>query len=607
MSLGITVDFNANMVKFAQDLDKISGSMDKFQARAEGASKRINSVFSGLGVGLSVAGLASFVKSGIDAADALNDLADRSGIAIEKLAGLEYAVKIGDTSMEAFTAASNKLSINMAKNATDFEKIGITAKDPVEAFKQLADRYSAIEDPQQRAALGAAAIGKSYAEMAPLLMMGADGMQELINKGQELNPITAEQARLAGEFNDKLEEMSSRSLGFRSTVGIGILEPLSYIGEAIDYDVQKFGIFEGVMRGFADGYKNFSLSGTGGGLSKELDQINIKIAEQKILLGDVRKGDSPGGAKREVVVYEELNNLLNKRVELEQKISDARRSAFDKKSGAGGATTADSEANNAFIQKTGDETDESGKKFDKASRHVKAYRAEIDLLNKSLTDAYAKIAAQRPDNLLQLENITATPEQQAELRRKALTQKNIEFDKANKTGNLADAARIAQEREQLAFENAREDLYGVRAGELPSYKAFDAKQNYNKAVEASKKAFDRFQATGQTGTTDQPIGDTVDGKPQAAGKPGTVDGKTDVAAQISQFEQLARLIDRVEKPIKIDVSSNVAEQIAQIDQLQQRLSAVDSSVTNTTPSGGSNANNTAQSLSTEVLKRGSRT
>jgi hypothetical protein len=217
-----------------------------------------------------------------------------------------------------------------------------------------------------------------------------------------------------------------------------------------------------------------------------------------------------------------------------------------------------------------------------------------------LADTAERLAKQRPDNLLQLNDITATPQEQADQRRQSLTQKNIEFDKANKSGNLADAARIAQEREQLAFENAREDLYGVKSGELPSYKAFDAKQNYSKAIEASKKALDRFQASNQPDVV------AIDGKSQAQGKPGTVDGKTDVATQISQFEQLGKLMDRVEKPIKIDVSSNAAEQISLIDQLLQRMATIDSSVTNGTASGASDSNNTAQSLSTEVLKRGSR-
>jgi hypothetical protein len=189
-------------IKIGSDSKQAEASVGRVNAALKGleaSSQKLNGMLAGMGVALSVSGFAAFVKSGIDAADALNDLADRSGIAIEQLAGLEYAVKIGDTSMESFIGASNKLSINISKNAEDFAKLGITANDPVEAFKQLADVFSSIEDPQQRAAVGATALGKSYAEMAPLLMMGAEGIQELIDTGREHNPVTAEQARLAGE------------------------------------------------------------------------------------------------------------------------------------------------------------------------------------------------------------------------------------------------------------------------------------------------------------------------------------------------------------------------------------------------------------------------
>lgn len=291
----------------------------------ENSSIKLNGLMAGLGISLSASGFAAFVKSGIDAADAMNDLADRSGIAIEKLAGLGYAVKIGDTSIESFVSASNKLSINIAKNAEDFAKLGISAQDPVDAFKQLADVFSSIEDPQQRAAFGAKALGKSYAEMAPLLMMGANGIQELINTGREHNPVTAEQARLAGEFNDKLEEMSNRSFGFRASFGVGVLEPMIYLGEAIDENINKFGLLEGAWRGFIDGYKNFALSGTGGGLSKELDQINVSIAEQKTLLADVRRGEAPGGSAREIAEYKKLNDLIDQRSQMLVKISTERR------------------------------------------------------------------------------------------------------------------------------------------------------------------------------------------------------------------------------------------------------------------------------------------
>lgn len=255
MALGVTVDFNANLVKFSAQMDKMAGQLDKFQRHAETMSSRVNSALAGLGVGLSGGGLLSFVKSGIDAADALNDLADRSGIAIEKLAGLEHAVKIGDTSIESFVSASNKLSINISKNAEDFAKLGITASDPVDAFMQLADVFSSIEDPQQRAAFGAAALGKSYAEMAPLLMMGADGIQELIDKGREYNPVTAEQARLAGELNDKIGELQSRFQGFSLVIAGPVVDSLNEFGRSVEFAIAQADGFHPLefMTDFANG------------------------------------------------------------------------------------------------------------------------------------------------------------------------------------------------------------------------------------------------------------------------------------------------------------------------------------------------------------------
>lgn len=314
MAYGITVDFTANVVKFASQLDSVEKRLNTFQAKAEQGAAKFNASMAKLGVGLSAAGLTAFVKSGIDAADALNDLADRSGIAVEKLAGLQYAVKIGDTTMEAFVASSNKLSINMAKNAEDFAALGISAKDPVEAFKQLADRFKNIDDPQKRAALGAATLGKSYAEMAPLLMHGADGIQALIDKGREHNGITTEQAKKAGEFNDKLDELANRSAAFRSSFAIGILEPLTMYGEEIDKAISKSGILMGTLEGLSNGFERITLSqlGTGGGLSQELDDINVKIAKAKQTLADNRttKGDK---APVELQAEQTLNDLLNQR------------------------------------------------------------------------------------------------------------------------------------------------------------------------------------------------------------------------------------------------------------------------------------------------------
>lgn len=263
------------------------GRVDKALRGLESTGSSINNVLTGLGVGISVAGLAAFVKEGIDAADALNDLADRSGIAIEKLAGLELAVKLGDTTLEAFVAASNKLSINIAKNADDFAKLGVTAKDPVEAFKQFADVFSRIEDPQQRAALGAAAFGKAYAEMAPTLMRGADGIQELIDKGRQHNPVTTEQAQRAGELNDRLDELSNRSKAASVVLAGPFVDSLNEVGRALDFAIQKSKGFHPLD--FLTDYAN------GANSADQLGRLNLQITEITHNIAEMKAAGVRGG------------------------------------------------------------------------------------------------------------------------------------------------------------------------------------------------------------------------------------------------------------------------------------------------------------------------
>ncbi len=238
MAQGVTVDFTANMVKFQGQVDKAMESLDKFRAKSENIGQKIDRSLSAIGVGLSAAGIAAFVKSGIDAADALNDMADRTGIAVEKLAGFQLATKLADTDMQAFAAAANKLSVNIGKNAEDFAKLGITAKDPAEAFMQLADVFSSIEDPQQRAALGAAALGKSYAEMAPLLMQGGEALRQQVEQGQKMTGITTEQAKAAADLNDKLDTLT-RSFASLTSVVVGPLIPgMAQFVQSLEYAVK---------------------------------------------------------------------------------------------------------------------------------------------------------------------------------------------------------------------------------------------------------------------------------------------------------------------------------------------------------------------------------
>lgn len=179
----------------------------------------IKSFASGLGLGtaFSVAGIVAFTKESIDALDSLNDLSKRTNVAVDDLAGLDLAAKSSGTSLESLATSFNKLSINIGKNREDYAALGVTATDPLEAFKQLADVFNSIQDPQDQAAFGAKAFGKAYAEIVPLLKEGGDNIGRLVARGKELSGVTQQMADDADKFNDQLEEfrVQGGAVGFQ--------------------------------------------------------------------------------------------------------------------------------------------------------------------------------------------------------------------------------------------------------------------------------------------------------------------------------------------------------------------------------------------------------
>lgn len=210
---GVTIDFNANLARLEDGINRANQQLSGFRERAASLASGLTSAFAALGAGLSAAGIVSFGKSVIDAADDLNDLSIKTGIAVEKLSGLNLAADQSGTDLNGTAAAINKLSKNIGANAEEFAKLGITAKEPLVAFEQLADVFNSIEDPQQRAAFAAKALGKSWEEVAPLLALGGQGIAEIADKAGAASGITKELAEASDQFNDTLAELSANARG----------------------------------------------------------------------------------------------------------------------------------------------------------------------------------------------------------------------------------------------------------------------------------------------------------------------------------------------------------------------------------------------------------
>ena len=222
----IEIRLRADIARLQQDMNAarstVGGAMNSITNAVDGAMKHMKQLAGAIAVGAFV----GFIKETLDAVDALTDLSTRTGITVEDLAGLAYGAKLSGTELAAAAASISKLSVNMGKESDRFAKLGVTATEPLEAFKQLSDIFKSIQDPQQRAAFGAEALGKSWQEAAVLLNEGSAGITALVNRGQELSGITTQNSADAAQFNDALDELGAVAKGVSVRIAVDLLPVL---------------------------------------------------------------------------------------------------------------------------------------------------------------------------------------------------------------------------------------------------------------------------------------------------------------------------------------------------------------------------------------------
>lgn len=239
------------------------------QRNAAAAIAGIKGMIPGLAAALSAAGFINMVKGSIDAMDRLNDLSKTTGLTAEALAGLQLAAKQSGGDLDSIAASVNKLAVEMGKAPEKFRELGITAKDPLEAFKQLADILNRIEDPQQRAAVAAAALGKSWQGAMPLLSEGSQKIDEMVRAGTKLSGVTNDSVRQAAAFNEQLDVLNT-TLGATATKIVGDMLPaLNHIAKAMNQAAQEG---KGFWRTMGDGVATF-LTGD------DLHKANVEFAK----------------------------------------------------------------------------------------------------------------------------------------------------------------------------------------------------------------------------------------------------------------------------------------------------------------------------------------
>jgi hypothetical protein len=216
----LTIEMAANIVRLQQDMDKakktVSSAMDSIQKAADSAANALGLI----GIGLSGVAIGAFVKSAIDAADKLDDLSKKTGLSAEKLSGLTFAFKMSNVEIETMQKSFVMLSKNVVDNEDAFIALGISVKNADGTykaadviFKEVATFFAKMPDGVLKTKLATELFGKAGAELIPILNSGADGIEEMTNRAEELGLVISTDATKASEeFKDQLDTLQQQMI-----------------------------------------------------------------------------------------------------------------------------------------------------------------------------------------------------------------------------------------------------------------------------------------------------------------------------------------------------------------------------------------------------------
>lgn len=194
-------------------------------------------------------------------ADELNTLSKQTGLSTEELQKFQYASEIIDVSVDTLTGSMTKLTRGMAsaksgtgETAKAFETLGVAVtdssgelRDRNEVFNETITALGKVENATERDALAMQIFGRSAQELNPLILGGADALQELGDQAQAAGLIL-DQKTLDGlnDVSDAVDKLKSTASGAKRLLLAGFAQPVS---GAID---QLTGYMERLTKAFSE-------------------------------------------------------------------------------------------------------------------------------------------------------------------------------------------------------------------------------------------------------------------------------------------------------------------------------------------------------------------
>ena len=263
--------FEGGMSKAGRVADR---KAKEIESRLEAIGTKAVVVGNLIGEGLSsaITSFANKLPELIGKLDALDEMAEKIGIATEGLSALRYAGEAAGTSFEQLGAGMSKLARLMAEAAggnkeaqATFSAMNVEIKNTDGALRATADvltdiasRFAGYEDGAEKAAFVTRIFGKSGEDMIPLLNQGAVGIARLSEEAKKLGAVySGDLAKAAADFNDNLTKIKIASEAASISISGGLIKSLANLSTEFIEAKKNGGLFAAGMQSYFSGVKAF--------------------------------------------------------------------------------------------------------------------------------------------------------------------------------------------------------------------------------------------------------------------------------------------------------------------------------------------------------------
>jgi hypothetical protein len=312
----VLFDIQAKTASFESSMRAVEQRIDSIAETAKRAGAAI-------GIAFSLEGVGDKIMQAVDAGEELYKTMQKTGASAEALSGLKFAAGEAGVSFDQVSAAISKMQRSISQGGSLFAQIGVDLArlktlSPDQQFEAIAEAINRLKDPTDRARAAIAVFGKSGAELLPLLLQGAGGIEKLRAEaaamGLTLSGDTVKGLHEADEAIKKMEASVSHlwtTMASKAAPAIaGFSDWLRQVlGGATEVEklTSRLAILEGMR-------KSLTMTGSVLGDPKayaqiltEIDSITAKLGELHAAAG--AEGSTPGGG---AAAPASIENVLTK-------------------------------------------------------------------------------------------------------------------------------------------------------------------------------------------------------------------------------------------------------------------------------------------------------